>query len=69
MAVPGELAMLGFGNLNFSVGVSPPLTTVQVDGARIGRLAATMLVDRAEGREVEQKSVDVRFSILERAST
>jgi LacI family gluconate utilization system Gnt-I transcriptional repressor len=67
--VPGDLAVVGFGNLNFSVGVTPPLTTVKVDGPRIGRVAASMLVDRAEGRAVAQTSVDVRFSILERAST
>jgi len=67
--VPEELAVVGFGNLNFSNGVIPPLTTVQVDGPRIGQLAGSMLVDRAEGREVAQPVVDVRFTILERAST
>jgi LacI family gluconate utilization system Gnt-I transcriptional repressor len=61
--------VVGFGNLNFSVGVTPPLTTVKVDGQRIGRVAASMLVDRAEGRTVAETSVDVRFTILERAST
>jgi LacI family gluconate utilization system Gnt-I transcriptional repressor len=39
-----------------------------VDGPRIGRLAGSMLVDRAEGREVAQPIVDVRFAILERDS-
>src|SRR6185436_18122885 len=67
--VPQDLAVVGFGNLNFSGGVIPPLTTVQVDGPRIGRLAASMLVDRAEGREPSGEAVDVRFTILERAST
>jgi len=69
MRVPQDLAVVGFGNLAFSAGVTPPLTTVQVDGPRIGRLAAAMLVDRAEGREVAEPSVDVGFSILERGST
>jgi LacI family gluconate utilization system Gnt-I transcriptional repressor len=66
--VPEDLAVVGFGNLNFSAGVIPALTTVQVDGPRIGRLAGSMLVDRAEGREVAQPIVDVRFAILERDS-
>jgi len=69
LAVPKDLAVVGFGNLNFSEGVIPPLTTVHVDGPRIGRLAGTMLVDRAEGREPSGEAVDVRFTILERAST
>jgi LacI family gluconate utilization system Gnt-I transcriptional repressor len=69
VTVPLELAVVGFGNLNFAEGMIPPLTTVHVDGPRIGRLAGTLLVDRAEGREPSGPSVDVRFSILERAST
>ena len=67
--VPQDLAVVGFGNLNFAEGVIPPLTTVHVDGPRIGRLAGTLLVDRAEGRVPSGPSVDVRFTILERAST
>src|SRR6185436_5920022 len=67
--VPQELAVVGFGNLSFSEGVIPPLTTVHVDGPRIGRLAGTLLVDRAEGREPSGPSVDVRFTIVERGST
>jgi LacI family gluconate utilization system Gnt-I transcriptional repressor len=54
--VPEALAVVGFGNLSFSEGVIPPLTTVHVDGPRLGRLAGTMLVDRAEGREVASPS-------------
>ena len=69
LAVPADLAVVGFGNLNFSEGVIPPLTTVHVDGPRIGRLAATMLVDRAEGRDPAGSTIDVRYTILERGST
>jgi len=69
LRVPQDLAVVGFGNLSFSEGVIPPLTTVHVDGPRLGRLAGSMLVDRAEGREVANPSVDIRYSILERAST
>ena len=35
-AARGRLQDIGFGNLNFSEGVIPPLTTVHVDGPRIG---------------------------------
>jgi LacI family gluconate utilization system Gnt-I transcriptional repressor len=69
IAVPSDLAVMGFGNLGFSEGVVPPLTTVHVDGTRVGRLAGEMLVARAEGRGVADKSVDVRYTILERGST
>ena len=67
--VPESLAVVGFGNLNFSEGVIPPLTTVHVDGPRIGRLAGSMLVARAEGRPTPARFTDVRYAILERGST
>ena len=68
VGVPQDLAVVGFGNLNFAEGVIPPLTTVHVDGPRLGRLAGSMLVDRAEGRDVASSTVDIRYQILERAS-
>lgn len=68
LEIPRDLAVVGFGNLDFSEGMIPPLTTVHVDGPRIGRLAATMLVDRAEGREPAGRVVDVRYTILERGT-
>ena len=66
--VPGALAVMGFGNLGFSEGTSPPLTTIHVDGTRIGQLTGAMLVDRAEGREVGDPAVNVRYTIVERGS-
>ncbi len=68
IAIPERLAVVGFGNLDFSAGVLPGLTTVHVDGPRIGSLAAQLLVDRAEGRRVRQRIFDVGFSILKRDS-
>ena len=69
LAVPDQVAVVGFGNLEFSAGVVPSLTTVSVDGTRIGRIAAARLIDRAEGRETGEPVVDVGFSIVERASS
>ena len=69
LQVPADLAVVGFGNLGFSEGVTPPLTTVHVDGLRIGQLAGSMLVARAQGRQPAQVSVDVSYRILERGST
>jgi len=68
LAVPRDLAVLGFGNLNFAEGVTPPLSTVDVDGHRIGQLAGSMLVDRAEDRPTPTPVMDVSYRILERGS-
>ena len=67
--VPEHLAVVGFGDLEFAADVAPALTTVHIKGAAIGRQAAQFIVDRAEGREVGQRVIDIGFAIVERQST
>ena len=66
--VPRALSVVGLGDLQFAAGVVPAITTVRVDGARIGRIAAQFIIDRAEGRKVAQPVVDVGFTLVQRAS-
>ncbi|MBC5781552.1 LacI family DNA-binding transcriptional regulator [Ramlibacter sp. USB13] len=69
IAVPGEIAVIGTGDTDFAQALYPPLTSVRVDGARIGECAAAMFLERFAGKPQEQKSVDVGFTIVEREST
>jgi len=66
--VPGQLGVVGFGDLEFAKDLQPALTTVRIDGSRIGRIAAQFIVDRAEGQAIAQPIVDIGFEIIERAS-
>jgi LacI family gluconate utilization system Gnt-I transcriptional repressor len=68
IAVPERLAVVGFGDLGFAADTHPALSTVRIDGAAIGARAAHCIVERAEGREVAQKLVDLGFQVVERAS-
>lgn len=68
LVVPRDLAVFGFGDLSFAGDIWPALTTVRIDGTAIGRQAAAFIVDRAEGRPVIERVVDLGFSIVERDS-
>ena len=68
IAVPGRLAVVGFGDLEFAADLDPSLTSVRIDSDAIGRQAARFIVDRAEKRSAGPAVVDVGFSILERES-
>ena len=66
--VPQQLSIVGFGDVPYVADMVPSLTTVHINGNDIGHKAAGFLVDRAEGRSVEQRIVDVGFTIVERDS-
>ena len=67
--IPGDLAVIGFGDQVFAGFTHPPLTTVRIDRERIGREAVDALLARINGQPVENPIIDVGFSILEREST
>jgi len=68
LSLPGGLAIVGFGDLDFAAYTFPPLSTVRIDRAAIGRRAAEALLGRIEGRPVE-RIVDIGFQIMERGTT
>jgi LacI family gluconate utilization system Gnt-I transcriptional repressor len=68
LGVPSQLAVVGFGDNEFAADIDPALTTVRIDSAAIGRQAAHFIIERAEGRSVDERVVDIGFSIVDRAS-
>lgn len=67
--IPEDLAVVGFGDADFAAHLCPSLTTVHIDGARIGELAAQLILARCAGEPVPQPVIDVGFRIVEREST
>lgn len=68
LRVPQDLAVIGFGDLDFAAGNQPAITTVSVDRQVIGQRAATMLADRIEDKPVDEEIVDIGFHFIERES-
>lgn len=69
LSVPQNLAVMGFGDLDFAAYTFPALSTVRVDRAAIGRRAAEVLLARLEGRPGDAEVIDLGFEVVERAST
>jgi LacI family gluconate utilization system Gnt-I transcriptional repressor len=68
LVVPTEFAVVGMGDLDFAASLHPALTTVRIDGTRVGRTAAEFIIARADGQTVMEPVVDIGFSIIERVS-
>lgn len=68
LSVPKDLVIVGFGDLDFAAHTFPPLSTVRIDRAAIGRRAAEALLARFEGKPVD-RITDIGFTIMERGTT
>lgn len=66
--VPGQLAIIGFGDADFAADTDPPLSTVRVDSVSLGQRTAERLIERIEGRIAAGQVLDIGFKFLERAT-
>ena len=69
LSVPGDVALIGFGGLEFAQHTYPALSTVRVDRAAIGRRAAEVILARIGGETPSEKVIDVGFTIVDRQTT
>ncbi|RYH02838.1 LacI family DNA-binding transcriptional regulator [Salipiger sp. IMCC34102] len=52
IAVPRELAVMGFGDQDFAAALEPPLTSLRVDRELLGHRAADALIARIDGHPI-----------------
>jgi LacI family transcriptional regulator, gluconate utilization system Gnt-I transcriptional repressor len=69
IAVPEQIAIIGFNDLEFMASAVPTLTSVRTNRYEMGRTAAIMLIDAIEGRRPQQPILDLGYSVIERQSS
>ena len=66
ISVPDQVSVIGFDDIDLASFISPPLTTMAVDKAGMGRLAVSLLLHRIEFDEGTVTSTLVRPRLIER---
>ncbi|HQZ11676.1 MAG TPA: LacI family DNA-binding transcriptional regulator [Devosia sp.] len=67
-AIPGRIAIAGYGDTELAAQLYPPLTTVKVDRYAMGRRAVRRLLDRLGGDLQLPTITSVGFEIVDRES-
>jgi LacI family transcriptional regulator len=68
LAVPGEISLTGFDDMEIAAAVSPGLTTVHFPTAELGAYAAQHLIARLAGESFESR-VELPVELVVRGST
>lgn len=68
LAVPEQVAMVGFNDLPASAHLAPRLTSIRTPRAAIGRAAAQMLLERLDGKLTGVQARDLGFELVVRES-
>ena len=61
--IPDDLAVVGLGDTELADRIVPTLTSVRVDGYRMGRMAAEMAMRRIRGDVVAESICDIGFRL------
>jgi LacI family gluconate utilization system Gnt-I transcriptional repressor len=69
IAVPEQIAIVGFNDLEFMASSVPTLTSVRTNRYEMGRAAATMLIEAIEGKRPAAPVLDLGFTVIERQSS
>lgn len=71
LQVPADLAVMGFGDLSSAAHVYPALSTVRVDGKRMGDQIARALLERFQypAGSADPVRIDTGFTFIDRQST
>lgn len=69
LRVPRDVSVIGFDDISWEQATNPPLTTICVDKAVMGRLAVERLIARIGRRHMAATATVVETELVEREST
>lgn len=69
IAVPDDLGICGFNDLEMMAVANPPLTSVRTHREEMGRRATRMVLDAIAGAPIAEPIVDLGFEVIGREST
>lgn len=67
--IPKQIAVAGYGDLDFAAEVFPSITTVRVSDYEVGKLAGGMMLTRLNGDTTAQRVIQVPVELMVREST
>jgi LacI family gluconate utilization system Gnt-I transcriptional repressor len=67
--IPEDIALVGFGDLDFSASCIPSLTTIRPSGDLIGKEVARLILDSVADRKEAGRIIDTGHVLIERRST
>lgn len=66
--VPGDIAITGFGDFDYTGASGIGLTTVHIDGEKIGQTAADLICQSSDGADIRGQRIDIGFSLVRRTT-
>lgn len=69
LVIPGDLSILGFGNLDISEHSNPKLSTISIPFEQMGNTAAKILIESITNKKVKKETILFDTTILQRKST
>lgn len=69
LAIPMDIAVVGFDDASWATALSPPLTVVAQPTYHIGQTAAKLLLRRVNGEKFPPRHVVLKAELIERASS
>jgi LacI family transcriptional regulator len=68
ISIPDDLALVGFDDITIAALITPSLTTVRIAQYDLGKLTATLLLERLERKDVAASAFDFPVSLQIRNS-